>query len=145
MVSEIIQSLGQLLGSLGYSVNYTIVDKSNSSKLPLAEFDLQTTTVSIYQTVANINRLNFALAIYHPAGKTDQAAVSSLASLQDMETLKKSLNVAFRAWDITTGPSIGGFCGFFWDYAGQGINKEFAANVPVKMLVLNCYIQYLDA
>lgn len=139
MLSSIFESFGNKIISMGYLVNYSIVDKGNSTKLPLVEIDIKTTSTVVFQTISNINKVDFDLVLYREALKTD---ISDLDSLKDFEDIKKEINTQFRAWNISQ--SISGFYGFNWSFAGQGINKEFAQNKPVKMFVLNCSIQYSD-
>jgi hypothetical protein len=144
MVTDIISSFGNCLDTLGYEVRYSIGDKGNSTKLPLAEMDMKTSQVAVFQTVSNINKLDFDLMLYHAQAKTDAETLSDLSNLVEFETIKKTLNQSLRNWNISTSISIPGHYGLTWSYQGQGINKEFAANKPVKMIVLNCSLQYTD-
>lgn len=144
MVSDIFASLGDCLESLGYVVKYSIGEKGNSTRLPLAEIDIKDTQVAVYQTISNINQVNFDLMIYHAQVKTDTDALSDLHLLEEFETVKKSLNQSLRDWDIATSFSLAGHYGLSWNFQGQGINKEFAQNKPVKMIVLSCELQYSD-
>ena len=144
MVSDIIASLGDCLESLGYVVRYSIGEKGNSTKLPLAEMDIKSTQVAVFQTVANINRLDFDLMLYHAQAKTDTDTLLELDLLEEFETIKKTLNQTLRAWNISSSLSLSGHYGLSWNYLGQGINKEFAQNKPVKMIVVSCSLQYTD-
>lgn len=143
MISEILASFGDKLKSLGYGVTYAILDKSNSTKLPLAEIDIKGTSPVVAQTIESINQIDFSLYLYHKLQKTDQEYLGSIALMEDFEDLKEMLNNALRDWTLGTALSIPSYCGISWSYQGQGINREFAQNNPVKMLVVNCSIKYL--
>lgn len=144
MVTDILQSFGECLESLGYTVRYSMGDKGNSTKVPLAEIDIKTTKVAVFQTMSNINRLEFDLLLYHAQVKTDPETITSLDDLVQFETIKKTLNQSLRAWNMNASIDFAGHYGLTWDYQGQGHNKEFAQNKPVKMFVVNCSLQFTE-
>ena len=144
MISQILKSFGNKLKSLGYGVTYAILDKGNTTKLPLAEIDIKATNSVVMQTIESINQIEFALILYHELTKTDSAYLGSLELMEEFEDMKKDLNQSLRDWTLSTALSIPAYCGLSWNYQGQGINREFAANKPVKMLVVNCSIKYLS-